>query len=140
MPFDGTESEQSISIVPVIDRMIDLLSDKDHWTKHNAKILGRAGYAYCLMGALRESINDHSHDGGQQIVNQLADVIIKQNKSFFFTVRKEAIVIAFNDSPRTTHKMIMTTLHKTRKRSLPRTSFLQRTYDFIVDIARSDVR
>lgn len=59
MPLDGTEfNEHASPALMVITHMAQLLAKPDDWTKDTFMRITPHGTAYCLAGALRQSLRD----------------------------------------------------------------------------------
>jgi hypothetical protein len=106
MPFDGTRYEDLNPTLDKMDRVIDLLSDQRRWCK---KRLQTPDGRYCIVGAI-----------------QAADAVTELKAPILLAIEQVTGLICriedFNDHPTTTHKLVVTVLHKARENVINGTS------------------
>jgi hypothetical protein len=99
MPFDGVGFSAN-EYSQKIDAVIDLLENPERWGKGSFRTNdGR----YCLRGAIR------TLDGREVLGPLVLDAINQVTGRNYYTIER------FNDSPRTTHAMILTVLARARE-------------------------
>jgi hypothetical protein len=103
MPFDGTGYERRIEALGDIDKVIDLLGDRNRWCKRQ---LQTPDGRYCILGALRAA-------GAELALKEPILLAIKQ-----VTGRSERRIEHFNDDPQTTHALVMKVLRQARENIL----------------------
>ncbi len=103
MPFDGTGHERRIQVLDKMDKVIGLLSDPRHWCKRR---LRTPDERYCILGAIIAA------DAGAELKAPIL-LAIKQ-----VTGRDHLRIEAFNDSPLTTHALVVKVLRQARENIL----------------------
>jgi hypothetical protein len=99
MPFDGREEQGRFEAFEKIDRVIDLLATPDRWCK--GALLTRDGRR-CIVGAMQAA--NAVAVLRRPVLQAIREVTGASYRSIEF----------FNDSPATTHAMVLTVLSRAR--------------------------
>ena len=103
MPFDGTGYEGRVEALEKMDKVIDFLSDQQHWCRKQLQTLdGRR----CILGAMNAA--DATHVLKAPILRAIKRV----------TGRDYPRIEMFNDHPLTTHALVVRVLHRARENVL----------------------
>lgn len=122
MPFDGTEYQPNTAL-RVVDRMIDLIKDERSWVRSRMKVRLAHGFGYCLVGALRQALEDCCAPYELAVIRRIVrtrlnTVILARfpdrfsNFIMFFGVFPNGIITTFND--RTEYASVREVLAETR--------------------------